>query len=65
MHIELLKPHTHQDRRLVPGDYLDLPEPSARWLIAEGAARAASTSSKAPQDTTTRPGHAPNTPSGD
>lgn len=38
MHIELLKPHTHAGKRLTPGDRLDLPETSARWLIAQGTA---------------------------
>jgi hypothetical protein len=39
MHIELLQPHTHAGRRLAAGDRLDLPEASARWLIAQGVAR--------------------------
>jgi hypothetical protein len=38
MHIELLKPHTHAGKRIAAGDRLDLPEPRARWLIAQGAA---------------------------
>jgi hypothetical protein len=39
MPIELLQPHTHAGRRLPPGARLDLPEASARWLIAQGVAR--------------------------
>ena len=41
MHIELLKPHTHAGKRLVVGDRLDLNDASARWLIAQGTAKAA------------------------
>jgi hypothetical protein len=47
MHLELLKPHTHAGRRLSAGDRLDLPEPSARWLIAQGAARLVTPDSEA------------------
>jgi hypothetical protein len=39
--IELLKPHTHAGKRLAVGERLDLPEASARWLIAQGVAKAA------------------------
>ena len=39
MHIELLQAHTHAGRRLSAGARLDLPEASARWLIAQGVAR--------------------------
>lgn len=65
MHLELLKPHTHQGRRLAAGDPLVLPEASARWLIDQGAARAVASTDKPPQDTTTRSGRDPTTPSGD
>ena len=41
MHIELLKPHTHAGKPLAVGDRLDLTEASARWLIAQGVAKAA------------------------
>ncbi len=41
MQIELLKPHTHAGKRLPVGDRLDLPETSARWLIAQGTAKSA------------------------
>ncbi|WP_286758121.1 hypothetical protein [Ralstonia sp. RL] len=41
MQIELLKPHTHAGKRLAVGDRLDLPDASGRWLIAQGAAKAA------------------------
>jgi|GEM_PF-796593 len=48
MHIELLQPHTHAGQRLPAGARLDLPEASARWLIARGAARPATPDSPAP-----------------
>jgi hypothetical protein len=41
MQIELLKPHTHAGKRLAMGIRLDLPDASGRWLIAQGAAKAA------------------------
>ncbi len=41
MHIELLKPHTHAGKRLAVGDRIDLNDASARWLIAQGTAKAA------------------------
>jgi len=41
MQIDLLKPHTHAGKRLVVGDRLDLNDASARWLIAQGTAKAA------------------------
>lgn len=41
MHIELLKPHTHAGKRHAAGDRLELNEASARWLIAQGVAKAA------------------------
>lgn len=40
MHIELLKPHTHAGQRRAVGERLDLADTSARWLIAQGAAKA-------------------------
>ncbi|WP_414612301.1 hypothetical protein [Stenotrophomonas pavanii] len=40
MHIELLKPHTHASQRRDVGERLDLADTSARWLIAQGAAKA-------------------------
>ncbi len=48
LHIELLQAHTHAGRRLSAGARLDLPEASARWLIAQGAARPATPDSPAP-----------------
>ena len=39
--IELLKPHTHAGKRLAVGDRLDLNDTSARWLIGQGVAKAA------------------------
>lgn len=48
MPIELLRPHTHAGRRLPAGGRLDLPEASARWLIAQGAARLVTPDSPAP-----------------
>lgn len=41
MHIELLKPHTHAGKRLAVGERLELMDASARWLIAQGVAKAA------------------------
>lgn len=41
MRIELIKPHTHAGKRLAVGDRLELVEASARWLIAQGVAKAA------------------------
>ncbi|CAJ0888410.1 hypothetical protein R1479_04409 [Ralstonia mannitolilytica] len=41
MHIELLKPHTHVGKRLAAGERLDIPDASARWLITQGTAKAA------------------------
>jgi len=41
MHIELLKPHTHAGQRRDVGERLDLADASARWLIAQGVAKAA------------------------
>lgn len=48
MPIELLQPHTHAGQRLPAGARLDLPEASARWLIAQGAARLVTPDSPAP-----------------
>lgn len=48
MHIELLQAHTHAGRRLPAGARLDLPEASARWLIAQGAARLVTPDAPAP-----------------
>lgn len=48
MPIELLRPHTHAGRRLPAGARLDLPEASARWLIAQGVARLVTPDSPAP-----------------
>jgi hypothetical protein len=44
MHIELLKPHTHAGKRLAVGERLDLKEGSARFLIAQGTAKATTSS---------------------
>lgn len=41
MHIELVKPHTHAGQRRDVGERLDLADASARWLIAQGVAKAA------------------------
>jgi hypothetical protein len=38
--IELIKPHTHAGKRLDVGARLDLNDVSARWLIAQGTAKA-------------------------
>ena len=47
MHIELIKPHTHAGKRHAVGERFELPDASARWLIAQGVAKAA-TASAAP-----------------
>ncbi|MEW5837166.1 MAG: hypothetical protein AB1832_19070 [Pseudomonadota bacterium] len=50
MHIELLKPHAHAGQPHAAGERLDLNEASARWLIAQGAAKAvASTTTPDPK----------------
>ena len=41
MHIELLKPHTHAGKRHAVSDRIELTDTSARWLIAQGVAKAA------------------------
>ena len=41
MHIELVTPHTHAGKRHAVGDRLEVAEASARWLIAQGVAKAA------------------------
>ena len=41
MHIELVKPHTHAGQHRDVGERLDLADASARWLIAQGVAKAA------------------------
>ena len=41
MHIELIKPHTHAGKRRAVGDRLELTDTSARWLIGQGLAKAA------------------------
>lgn len=48
MHIELLKPHTHAGKRLAVGDRLDLNDASARWLIAQSVAKAATATDSKP-----------------
>lgn len=48
MHIELLQTHTHAGQRLAAGERLDLHETSARWLIAQGVARIATSDSSIP-----------------
>jgi hypothetical protein len=39
MHIELIKPHTHAERRHIPGDVLELRDAAAQWLIERGVAK--------------------------
>lgn len=39
MKIALIKPHIHMGRVFTPGEVLDLPEDTARWLIAQGVAQ--------------------------
>ncbi|MCL6619489.1 MAG: hypothetical protein K6T33_06825 [Thermomonas hydrothermalis] len=40
MRIDLLKPHIHLGQVFTPGETLDLPDDTARWLIDAGVARA-------------------------
>jgi hypothetical protein len=42
MHIELIKPHSHEGRDLAPGAVLALDESQATWLIELGVAKRAS-----------------------
>lgn len=44
MQIDLLKPHTHAGKRLAVGDRFDLNDASARWLVAQGVAKASTAS---------------------
>lgn len=44
MQIELIKPHTHAGKRLAVGDRIDLNDASARWLVAQVVAKAATPS---------------------
>ena len=52
--IELLKPHTHAGKRLAVGDRLDLNDASARWLITQGTAKAATPATPATDSKPTR-----------
>jgi hypothetical protein len=47
MHIELLKPHTHAERRYGPGEILELRDAAAQWLIERGVAKPADAPSQA------------------
>lgn len=49
MKVELLKPHTHAQMKMLPGDILDLPDDAARWLIEAGVAREAPAAPPAPK----------------
>lgn len=40
MKIKLIKPHTHAGEAMEAGRTLDVPEDTARWLIAHGVAEA-------------------------
>lgn len=46
--IELLKPHRHAGRDYKPGQYLELPEEKAAWLVSVGTAKAVPASAGAP-----------------
>lgn len=48
MTVELLKPHIHHGQVFTPGETLDLPEETARWLIDAGVARAIEPPAKKP-----------------
>lgn len=39
--IELLKPHRHAGRDYKPGQFLELPQDKADWLVSVGAAKQA------------------------
>ena len=38
MHMLLLRPHIHAGQAYRAGEHLDLPNETARWLIAQGVA---------------------------
>lgn len=46
--IELLKPHRHAGRDYKPGQYLELPDGKAQWLVSTGAARTAPAATPGP-----------------
>lgn len=46
--IELLKPHRHAGRDYKPGQYLELPDGKAQWLVSTGAARTAPATTPGP-----------------
>lgn len=46
--VELLKPHRHAGRDYKPGQYLELPDGKAQWLVSTGAARTAPAATPGP-----------------
>lgn len=46
--IELLKQHRHAGRDYKPGQYLELPDGKAQWLVSTGAARTAPATTPGP-----------------
>ena len=46
--IELLKPHRHAGREYKTGQFLELPEDKADWLIAQEVAKPASVAPSTP-----------------
>lgn len=46
--IELLKQHRHAGRDYKPGQYLELPDGKAQWLVSTGAARTAPAAAPGP-----------------
>lgn len=46
--IELLKPHRHAGRDYQPGQYLELPDGKAQWLVSTGVARTAPAATPGP-----------------
>ena len=46
--IELLKPHRHAGREYKAGQFLELPEDKADWLIAQEVAKPASVAPSTP-----------------
>lgn len=46
--IELLKQHRHAGRDYKPGQYLELPDGKAQWLVSTGVARTAPAATPGP-----------------
>lgn len=46
--IELLKPHRHAGREYKTGQFLELPDGKAQWLVSTGVARTAPAATPGP-----------------